>query len=81
MWSGQNISIIHKDAAGNMDRLSQLGAELVAAKVDVLFGSGSQATTVLKRQTSSIPIVMMSSNPVGLGFVASLARPGGNIKV
>ena len=76
---GQNISLIRKDTAGNLDRLDQLAAELVAAKVDVIFGGGSQNTGALKRQTSSIPIVTMSTNPLGLGFVASLARPGGNI--
>jgi ABC-type uncharacterized transport system substrate-binding protein len=76
---GQNISLIRKDAAGNLDRLDQLAAELVAAKVDVIFGGGTQTTSALKRQTSSIPIVTMSTNPLGLGFVASLARPGGNI--
>jgi putative ABC transport system substrate-binding protein len=76
---GQNISLIHKNAAGNSDRLNQLAAELVAAKVDVLFGSSSQPTRALTRSTSSIPIVMMSTNSVGLGLVASLARPGGNI--
>jgi ABC-type uncharacterized transport system substrate-binding protein len=75
----QNISLITKEAAGNPDRMNQLAAELVAAKVDVIFGGTSQITSALKRQTSSIPIVTVSTNPVGLGFVASLARPGGNI--
>jgi putative tryptophan/tyrosine transport system substrate-binding protein len=76
---GQNISLVLKNAAGNSDRLNQLAAELVAAKVDVIFGWGSQSTSALRRQTNRIPIVMTSTNPVGLGFVASLARPGGNI--
>jgi putative ABC transport system substrate-binding protein len=76
---GQNISLVLKNATGNSDRLNQLAAELVAAKVDVIFGWGSQATSALRRQTNRIPIVMTSTNPVGLGFVASLARPGGNI--
>jgi putative tryptophan/tyrosine transport system substrate-binding protein len=76
---GQNISLVRKDVAGNVDRLDQVAAELVAAQVDVIFASGSQATSALRRQTSSIPVVTISTNPVGLGFVASLARPGGNI--
>jgi putative ABC transport system substrate-binding protein len=76
---GQNITLFRKDAAGSMDRLNQLAAELVSANVDVIWGGGSQATSALKRQTSSIPIVTLSTNPVGLGFVTSLARPGGNI--
>jgi putative tryptophan/tyrosine transport system substrate-binding protein len=76
MWS---VSLIRKNTEGNLDRLDQLAAELVAINPDVIFGGGSQTTIALKRQTSTIPIVTMSSNPLGLGFVASLARPGGNI--
>jgi putative ABC transport system substrate-binding protein len=74
---GQNISLIRKEAAS--DRLDQLAAELIAISPDVIFGTGSQTTIALKRQTNTIPIVTMSTNPLGLGFVASLARPGGNI--
>jgi putative ABC transport system substrate-binding protein len=74
---GQNVSLIRKEA--DFDRLDQLAAELIAVSPDVIFGTGSQTTIALKRQTSTIPIVTMSTNPLGLGFVASLARPGGNI--
>jgi putative ABC transport system substrate-binding protein len=74
---GQNISLIRKET--DFDRLDQLAAELIAISPDVIFGTGSQAMIALKRQTSTIPIVTMSTNPLGLGFVASLARPGGNI--
>src|ERR1700760_1520663 len=73
---GQNITLIWKDAAGDMDRLNQFAAELVTAKVDVVFGTSSQTTGALKRQTDSIPIVSIGSI-VELGFAASLARPGG----
>ncbi len=76
---GQNVIIDFKTAEFQTERLNQLAAELVAAKVDVIFSSGSEATTALRRQTTSIPIVMTSTNPVGLGFVASLARPDGNV--
>jgi putative tryptophan/tyrosine transport system substrate-binding protein len=76
---GQNITLTWRDAAENTDRLNQFAAELVAAKMDVLFGSSSQMTSALSRQTNRIPIVTISSNPVGLGFAASLAQPGGNI--
>jgi putative tryptophan/tyrosine transport system substrate-binding protein len=76
---GQNISLIRKSTEGNLDRIDQLAAELVAINPDVIFGGGSQTTIALKHQTSTIPIVTMSTNPLGLGFVASLARPGGNI--
>ena len=76
---GQNILLENRLAAGKADRLHQFAAELVAAKVDVILSAGSEATTAVRPQTSAIPIVMTSTNPVGLGFVASLARPGGNI--
>jgi putative ABC transport system substrate-binding protein len=76
---GGNISLISKNIEGNLDRIDQLAAELVAINPDVIFGGGSQTTIALKRQTSTIPIVTMSTNPLGLGFIASLARPGGNI--
>jgi putative tryptophan/tyrosine transport system substrate-binding protein len=76
---GQNITLTWKDAAGDMGRLNQVAAELVAAKADVVFGMSSSTTFALKRQTNSIPIVSISADPVGTGLVASLARPGGNI--
>ena len=76
---GQNLYLEYKGAAERADRLDQLAAELAADKLDVIFASGSQATRALQRQTSGIPVVTLSTNPVGLGFVASLARPGGNI--
>lgn len=61
------------------DQLARAAAELVADKVDVIFASGSQATAIAKNLTSTIPIVTISGDPVGLGFAKSLARPGGNI--
>jgi putative ABC transport system substrate-binding protein len=76
---GQNLVINFKTAEFKTERLDALAAELVAAKVDVIFAAGSEATTAARGRTTSIPIVMTSTNPVGLGFVASLARPGGNI--
>jgi putative ABC transport system substrate-binding protein len=77
--AGQNVFLEYRFAAGSHDRLNEHTAELVAAKVDVLLTQGSEATSAARRLTTSIPIVMTSTNPVGLGFVASLARPGGNI--
>ena len=66
-------------ANGDMKRLDVLAGELAAQKVDVIVVSSSQAQAV-QRATTSIPVVMVFiSNPVGNGFVASLARPGGNI--
>ena len=74
---GQNLHLEYKGAAERADRLDQLAAELVADKVDVIFASGSQATRALRRQTSSIPVVTLSTNPVGLGFVRALRGPAG----
>jgi putative tryptophan/tyrosine transport system substrate-binding protein len=60
--------------------MSDLAAELVRLKVDVLVAATDPATAALRQQTQTIPIVMANStDPVGSGFVASLARPGGNV--
>jgi len=76
---GKNIVIEWRDANGNFDRLRELAAELVRLKVDAIISPGPAVTRVVREATSSIPIVMASdTDPVGSGFVASLARPGGN---
>src|SRR5689334_21127897 len=76
----KNIVIESRYAEGNLDRLPALAAELVRLKVAVIVSSGPAPTRVAKRATSTIPIVMaQDSDPIGNGFVASLARPGGNI--
>ena len=77
---GQNITIEYRYAEGKLDRLPALAAELVALKVDVIVTGGPQATRPAKKATATIPIVMaFDSDPVGNGFVTSLARPGGNV--
>ena len=77
---GKNIVIEWRYAEGKLDRLPALAAELVRLKVDVIVTAGPAATRAAKEATSTIPIVMaQDSDPVGSGFVASLARPGGNI--
>ena len=77
---GKSIIIESRHADGNQDRLKQLANELVGLKVDVIVTSGPIPTRFAKAATSTIPIVMaQDSDPVGNGFVASLARPGGNI--
>ena len=77
---GKNIVIERRHADGKSDRLPALAVELVNLKVDVIVTSGPTATRPAKEATSSIPIVMtFDDDPVGSGFVASLARPGGNI--
>jgi putative tryptophan/tyrosine transport system substrate-binding protein len=77
---GKNIIIEPRYAEGKLDRLPALAAELVGLKVDVIVTAGPTATRPAKEATATIPIVMaFDSDPVGSGFVASLARPGGNI--
>jgi putative ABC transport system substrate-binding protein len=77
---GKNIVIEWRYAEGKLDRLPALAAELVRLKIDII-GTGSPATTrAAKEATVTIPIVMaQDTDPVANGFVASLARPGGNI--
>jgi putative ABC transport system substrate-binding protein len=77
---GKNILIEYRYAEGKLDRLPAFAAELVRLKVDVIVTGSPQATRSAKQATSTIPIVMaFDDDPVGSGFVASLARPGGNI--
>jgi putative ABC transport system substrate-binding protein len=77
---GKNIVIEWRSSEGKADRLPGLAAELVRLKVDVIVTGGAAATRPAKEATVTIPIVMAQDNdPVGNGFVASLARPGGNI--
>ncbi len=77
---GKNIVIERRHAEGKFDQLPALAAELVSLKVDVIVTSGPTATRPAKEATSTIPIVMtFDDDPVGSGFVATLARPGGNI--
>jgi putative ABC transport system substrate-binding protein len=77
---GKNIIIEWRDADGKLDRLSERAAELVRLKVDVIVTAAPAPTRATKEATVTIPIVMAFDNdPVGNGFVASLARPGGNI--
>ena len=77
---GKSIVIEWRYAEGKPDRLPVLAAELVRLKVDVIVTAGPASTRPAKEATSTIPIVMgFDNDPVGNGFVASLARPGGNI--
>src|SRR5215470_2540793 len=77
---GQNITVEWRYAEENYDRLPALTAELVHLGVDVIVAGDSRVIPAAKQATSTIPIVMtVSDDPVGRGFVASLAQPGGNI--
>jgi putative ABC transport system substrate-binding protein len=77
---GQNIVIERRSAEWKYERLPGLAADLVRLKVDVIVAASPAATKAAKQATSTIPIVFtVSGDPVADGFVASLARPGGNI--
>ena len=77
---GKNLVIESRWAEGKFDRLPELAAELVRLNVDVILTSGTPGIRAAKNATTTIPLVMVTSgDPVAFGFVASLARPGGNI--
>ena len=80
-WSeGKNITIEYRSAEQDREQLPELAADLVRLKVDLIVTAGDPQALAAKEATSSIPIVMASSSdPVGAGLVASLARPGANV--
>ena len=78
---GQNIAFEYRDAEGKLDRLPGLAAELVRLNVNVIVAASDAATRAAKEATTAIPILIAGINfdPVALGYVASLARPGANV--
>src|SRR5215813_1228219 len=77
---GKNIALEYRFAEGKSERLPELAADLVRLKVDLIVTTGDPQASAAKKATTAIPIVMAStSDPVGFGLVASLARPGGNV--
>ena len=77
---GRNIVFERRFAGGKQERLPDLAAELVRLNVDVIVTGGNPVIAAVKQATATIPVVMSTSrDPVGSGFIASLARPGGNI--
>jgi putative tryptophan/tyrosine transport system substrate-binding protein len=80
-WTdGRNLRMDVRWAAGNVDLMRMFAKELVGLQPDVILAQSTPVTAALQRETRTIPIVFAStSDPVGSGFVASLARPGGNI--
>ena len=77
---GQNLAVEYRWAEGRYDRLSELAADLVSRKVDVIVTGSTLSARAAKNATSTTPVVFtMVSDPVGAGFVASLPRPGGNL--
>src|SRR5215469_12667854 len=77
---GKNINVELRSGEGKADLLPDAAAELVRLNVDVIVTGGVTSTHAAKKATSTIPIVMaLDGDPIGSGFVASLAHPGGNI--
>ena len=77
---GRNLMIEYRYADGQLDRLNKLAAELVTNRVDVIVAQAPAAVRAAKRESNATPIVMAhGGDPVAQGFVASLARPGGNV--
>jgi putative ABC transport system substrate-binding protein len=76
---GQNLVVERRYADNQLDRLSGQARNLVELRMDVIFAVGNDAPGVIREVSKSIPIVMIGRDPVKLGYVASLARPGGNI--
>src|SRR5580765_8320083 len=77
---GQNIHVEYRFAGGSLERLAEFAAELVRLKVDVIVAGSTQSIDAARQATRTIPIVFpVTFDPVESGFVASLARPGGNL--
>lgn len=77
---GRNIEIVYRYAAGSLQRMTTNAAELSALNPEVILVNGAPALAALVHQTRSIPIVFVAvSDPVGDGFVSTMARPGGNV--
>src|ERR1700736_1250524 len=76
---GRNLRLEERYAEGKAERVPALIAELLALNVDVLVTPGTPITLAAQRATSTVPIVCVTGNPVGVGLVANLSRPEGNI--
>jgi putative tryptophan/tyrosine transport system substrate-binding protein len=79
-WTQRNIQVEHRFSAGDFGRMQAYTTEVVNSAPDLIVGSSTPIISALKQATRSIPIVFAVVNdPVGQGFVANMARPGGNI--
>jgi putative tryptophan/tyrosine transport system substrate-binding protein len=80
LTEGRNVHIDYRFAAGRVERSQVLAKELVALQPDVILVQGTANTAAVQRESRSIPVVFVTvSDPIGSGFVANLARPGGNL--
>jgi putative ABC transport system substrate-binding protein len=83
-WSeGRNVRIDYRFApvSGALDQAQKLAKELIALQPDVILGDSTAMAAALQRESRAIPIVFVAvSDPIGSGFIASLARPGGNLR-
>ena len=78
--AGRNIEFEFRYSEGQLDRLPALAADLVQSNVNVILTAGTESTDVARKTTKDIPIVMAAvGDPIAAGFIASLARPGGNV--
>jgi len=76
----RNIHIEYRWSDGDVDKMQALAKELVGLQLEVIIGATTRVTDALRRETTTVPIVFVNvSDPIGSGFVASLARPGGNL--
>ena len=82
-WSvGRNLQIDYRWGNANVERIEQFAKDLVGLKPDVILGGSTPVIAALHRETTNIPIVfVVVSDPVGDGFVASLAHPGGTSSI
>ena len=76
---GENIEVEIRTAAGQMDKLPELAAELVRSGVNVLVTHQTPAALAVRNATKTIPVVISAGDPIGTGLVASLSKPGGNV--
>jgi putative ABC transport system substrate-binding protein len=77
---GRNIHVDYRHAAGRLDNIPALAKELIALRPEVVVSQGTPITAVVQRESRDIPIVFLTvSDPIGSGYVTSLARPGGNL--
>jgi putative ABC transport system substrate-binding protein len=76
---GQNVIFDFRSAQGRLDLLPNLAAELVALKIDVIVALYTPCAVAAQQATREIPVVIVAANPVEMGLIASLARPGGNL--